>query len=338
MAYQIFVSYRRDGGEALACLISEKLKQNGFETFYDVDSLRSGKFNEEIFHVIDSCSDVVVVLPQNGLDRCANEGDWVRKEIAYAIKTNKNIIPVMMRNFEFPEELPYDIDDLRHFNGISANMEYFDAAFSKLLSMIKASTYSDKDRVSQLTDDAELREKILNCISDLEGNNCAANKTALADCYALLRRDSLNEEIAKLYLQAADLGYAPAQNSLGDCYYNGVGVEKNIERAFEWYRKAAEQGLSEAQYNLARCFGNHAKKLMFVWMKRAADQAHPKALYKVGEFYEYGRGVEPNRQQAKNYYAKSEEKGYSPASKKTKKNYWKLKPFRDFFNESSGNN
>ena len=27
MSYQIFVSYRRDGGEALACLISERLKR-----------------------------------------------------------------------------------------------------------------------------------------------------------------------------------------------------------------------------------------------------------------------------------------------------------------------
>lgn len=303
-----------------------------------MDSLRFGKLNEEIFRVIDSCTDIVVVLPQNGLDRCKNDGDWVRKEIAYSIKSNKNIIPVMMRNFEFPPELPQDINDLRHFNGISANMEYFDAAFAKLLTMIKASNYSDKDRINQLTDDIELRNELLKCIEELEHNNCAVTKTALADCYAQLHSDFLNEEIAKLYLNAANLGYAPDQNSLDDCYYNGVGVEKSIERAFEWYNKAAGQGLSEAQYNLARCFGSHAKKLMFVWMKRAADQAHPKALYKVGEFYEYGRGVESNRQQAKNYYAKSEEKGYHPASNKTKKNYWKLKPFRDFFNEFSGNN
>lgn len=331
MAYQIFVSYRRDGGEALACLISEKLKQSGYETFYDVDSLRSGKFNEEIFRVIDSCTDIVVVLPQNGLDRCKNEGDWVRKEIAYSIKANKNIIPVMMRNFEFPPELPQDINDLRHFNGISANMEYFDAAFAKLLTMIKASNYSDKDRINQLTEDVKLRNELLKCIEELEHNNCAATKTALADCYARLHNDSLNEEIAKLYFQAADLGYAPAQNALGNCYCNGYGVEKSVEKAFEWYKKAADQGLSEAQYNLACCFEKHHEKLMFVWMKKAADQSYSNALYKIGEFYEYGKGIDANWNSTKDCYIKADEKGYTLASKKTTKKYWKLRFFKDLF-------
>lgn len=136
--YEVFVSYRRDGGEALACLISERLKQREYSVFYDVESLRSGKFNEKIFQVIDNCTDVIVVLPENGLDRCKNDSDWVRKEVAYAINAKKNIIPIMMRNFEFPKDLPEDIDELRNFNAISANMEYFEASFSKLLSMLKS--------------------------------------------------------------------------------------------------------------------------------------------------------------------------------------------------------
>ena len=104
MDYQIFISYRRDGGEALACLINEKLKQRGYEPFYDVESLRSGKFNDEILRVIKASTDVVVILSPNGLDRCKNEEDWMRKEIAFALKCKKHIIPIMMRNFEFMME------------------------------------------------------------------------------------------------------------------------------------------------------------------------------------------------------------------------------------------
>lgn len=37
--YEVFVSYRRDGGEALACLISERLNQREYSVFYDVESL-----------------------------------------------------------------------------------------------------------------------------------------------------------------------------------------------------------------------------------------------------------------------------------------------------------
>lgn len=330
MEYQIFVSYRRDGGEALACLISERLRQCGFKTFYDVESLRSGKFNDEIFRVIDVCTDVIVVLPQNGLDRCKNEEDWVRKEIAYAIKSNKNIIPIMMRNFEFPSALPADINDLRNFNGLSANMEYFDATFAKLVSMIKASSFSSEERINRLTDNEELREELLNCIKQLESNNCAANKTALANCYAKLQNDSLNEEIAKLYAQAAELGYAPAQNLLGKCYQDGRGVEKNVEKAFEWYKRAADQGLSEAQYNLARCLERNYKKLVFLWMKRAADQLHLKAIVKTGEYYEDGYGTDKNYSLAKAQYLKAVERGNTSLTKKTTDRYWKFKRFKDF--------
>jgi len=331
MVYQIFVSYRRDGGEALACLISERLRQSGFETFYDVESLRSGKFNDEIFRVIDACTDVIVVLPQNGLDRCRNEEDWVRKEIAYAIKTNKNIIPIMMRNFEFPSDLPSDINDLRNFNGISANMEYFDAAFAKLVSMIKASSFSSEERIKQLTDDETLRQELLNCIKQLAHNNCAANKTALADSYAKLQNDSLNEEIAKLYVQAAELGYAPAQNQLAKCYQDGRGVEKSIEKAFEWFKKAADQGFGEAQYNLARCFERHHEKLAFLWIKKAADQLNPEALVKLAQCYENGYGTDRNYTLAKNYYAKAEERGNTAVAKKATDKYWKIKRIKDFF-------
>lgn len=144
MSYQVFVSYRHDGGESLARLISDKLKKKGLKTFHDVESMHSGKFNEEIFSVIDSCSDVIVILPPKGLDRCVNEDDWVRKEIAYAIKKKKNIVPVMMRNFEFPEELPDDISEIRNFHGIKANLELFAASFKKLLSLLDA--YSKKQK------------------------------------------------------------------------------------------------------------------------------------------------------------------------------------------------
>ena len=33
-----------------------------------------------------------------------------------------------------------------------------------------------------------------------------------------------------------------AQSVLGFMYMNGVGVEKDIKKAYEWYFKAAEQG------------------------------------------------------------------------------------------------
>ena len=52
MKYDIFISYRREGGEALACFLYEKLKNTGCNVFYDVSSLRQGKYDEKLLEVI----------------------------------------------------------------------------------------------------------------------------------------------------------------------------------------------------------------------------------------------------------------------------------------------
>lgn len=134
--YDIFISYRRDGGDAVAGRISDKLTSKGYKVFFDVESMRSGDFNEQIYEAIDLCTDMIVVLPPGGLDRCESENDWVRLEIAYAIKKNKNIIPVMLRNFSFPQVLPEDINYIRRLQGVSASMEYFDATVSRMESLL----------------------------------------------------------------------------------------------------------------------------------------------------------------------------------------------------------
>ena len=44
------------------------------------------------------------------------------------------------------------------------------------------------------------------------------------------------------YREKAYEGDTKAMNNLGVCYERGTGVKVNLEMAFEWYMKAAEQG------------------------------------------------------------------------------------------------
>jgi len=134
--YQIFISYRRDGGEGLAGRIADRLSSQGYCVFYDVESMRSGTFNTQLFEAIDKCQDVLLILPPNALDRCTNPDDWVRQEILYSISHNKNIIPVMMRNFTFPNVLPPELAAIRYMEGVVASNEYFDAVMQKIVSML----------------------------------------------------------------------------------------------------------------------------------------------------------------------------------------------------------
>lgn len=144
--YDIFISYRRDGGFETANLIAEKLRRAGYSVFFDVEALRSGKFNEQLFSVIERCKDFIIVLPEGSLDRCANPEDWVRKETLHAQKHGKNIIPVLLRNFKWPETLPAELDELPHYQSITAGEA---ALFDASIQLLKGYLHSHRSHVRQ---------------------------------------------------------------------------------------------------------------------------------------------------------------------------------------------
>ena len=109
--YDIFISYRRSSYDA-ANLIATRLESAGYSVFFDMEKLRSGKFNEQLYNVIDNCKDFVIVLPPEALDRCINEDDWVRLEACRAMQAKKNIIPVMLNGFVWPNQMPAGMEEL----------------------------------------------------------------------------------------------------------------------------------------------------------------------------------------------------------------------------------
>ena len=130
--YDIFISYRRSSYDT-ANLIATRLKSAGYSVFFDMETLRSGKFNEQLFNVIDNCKDFIVVLPPNALDRCVNEDDWVRLEVCRAIANKKNIVPVMLNGFTWPNSMPQGMEDLCNYQALTASsIEYFDLAMERL--------------------------------------------------------------------------------------------------------------------------------------------------------------------------------------------------------------
>ena len=111
--YDIFISYRRTGGAQYARILQLMLAQRGYKVFLDYDELTDGKFGEHIQEAIKSAPIFMLVLSKESLERCKNEGDWVRREIHLAISLNKHIIPVNPDNtFDgIPEDIPNDIKE-----------------------------------------------------------------------------------------------------------------------------------------------------------------------------------------------------------------------------------
>ena len=150
-------------------------------------------------------------------------------------------------------------------------------------SVIKASRYKDTS-----TNETEIKAKAENGEPEeqvLLGFNCFTNSGVLkydAEADKWVRKtvdaksNSLDQialaaEAVKWFHKAADRGNADAENNLGTCYANGLGVPKDEAEAAKWYRKAAEQDDADAQY----------------WL---------------GRTYEIGRGVETNIVEAAKWY------------------------------------
>jgi len=135
MNYQVFISYRRNGTDAHARLFYEKLKEKGYNVFLDFESLFSGGFPDNIIKAIDECTDFVLCLSKDGLDRCCEEDDMMKLEIVRAIEGKKNIIPVFIDGFKMPDKagLCDELKELADKNGVVCSMEYFDSVVKKLV-------------------------------------------------------------------------------------------------------------------------------------------------------------------------------------------------------------
>ena len=133
--YDIFISYRREGGFETAQLLYDRLTRCGYKVFFDLESLRSGKFNEQLYTHISSCKDYIVVLNANAIQWRENrDDDWLRLEMAHALQGSCNIIPVFLRDFKFPakDEFPDDIAEIVNYEGITSSVEHFDSTMQRI--------------------------------------------------------------------------------------------------------------------------------------------------------------------------------------------------------------
>lgn len=131
--YDIFISYRRKGGGGTASQIKESLSILGYNCFLDVNSLKSGDFPTSFKEAIENCTDFLLVLSPGDLDERDDCNDWVRLEIQHALAFKKNIIPILLPNFSFPEKLPESINEIRLINALNLDPQFYDAFKEKLV-------------------------------------------------------------------------------------------------------------------------------------------------------------------------------------------------------------
>ncbi|MBR1648608.1 MAG: sel1 repeat family protein [Alphaproteobacteria bacterium] len=119
-------------------------------------------------------------------------------------------------------------------------------------------------------------------------------------------RAAHRSRVVRLFNQAAEGGNATAQYMMGMIYYNGFGLNKNDDKAFQYLKKAAAQ-YDEAQYQLAlrymnaegtpRNYGNAVNNLI-----RAAKQGHIPSMLWLGDILAAGTSYPKNEYEAYVWY------------------------------------
>lgn len=105
-------------------------------------------------------------------------------------------------------------------------------------------------------------------------------------------------------------GYAVAAHQLGKAYRDGLGTDKDLPRAAEWFRLCALRGYDCSAYALGKLLMEQGEAESGIdWLKRAAEKGNQFARYRLGKICLLGEQAEKNVAAALEYLRSSAEQG-----------------------------
>jgi hypothetical protein len=142
----VFVSYRRGDTEGQArALFNELADLIGRDSvFMDVDSIALGRdFRQILQERLGSCDLMLALIGSDWLDikdasgkrRLENPADFVRQEIAAALRRNIPVTPVLVQGTQMPapEQLPDDLKDLAYRNAFELSHTRWESDVAEMI-------------------------------------------------------------------------------------------------------------------------------------------------------------------------------------------------------------
>lgn len=148
----LFISYRRDDSSSEAILLRDAMRREFGDqsVFMDTSSLQAGSvWSEEIKTALAAAHTVIVVIGPEwlrsgssewGTRRIDKDDDWVRQELTIALRDDKCVIPVLVREGKMPpaDVLPDALKALPERQQIALRRDYWDHDVKLLLAQIPA--------------------------------------------------------------------------------------------------------------------------------------------------------------------------------------------------------
>lgn len=135
---------------------------------------------------------------------------------------------------------------------------------------------------------------------------------------------SFTEEELAACRAAAEAGDAESCYLLGKYYFDGA--DKEYDQAAGFFRRAAEQGHVGAQFRIGLCYDlgkgvQEDEREAVYWYRKAADGGNVRAQYCLGECFDYGHGVPKDTAAADRWFMTAAEQGDAMAEYKVGMRY-----------------
>jgi len=159
---RIFISYRRADSAGYAISIYDRFaKHFGKDAiFMDVDTIEAGlDFVEVLENAVQSCEVLVALIgkqwlnikDEDGKRRLDNPQDFVRIEVATALKRGIRVIPVLIDGTPMPnsDQLPSNLESLSRRNAVPVNLHSFDDDADRLIRQLKLALDAREQRETE---------------------------------------------------------------------------------------------------------------------------------------------------------------------------------------------
>lgn len=156
MPGKIFINYRRDDERAMAARMRDRLVQafGAANVFMDVDNLMAGqRFDKELEKALASTDIFLSVIGPRWMEifnqrQSTGERDYVREEIAAALKRGVTVIPVLIERAPVPraDAIPDDIRELVLHQKHDVTHEQFGRDVAALIDAIRFARNGGRER------------------------------------------------------------------------------------------------------------------------------------------------------------------------------------------------
>jgi len=319
---KIFINYRRDDSKADARGLHDRLSRTfgKARVFMDVDNLLAGqRFDQELEKALDSCDIFLAVIGPQWLEilnarKAQEERDYVREEIAAALKRKIIVIPVLVDGTALPTKaaLPEDLHELVLYQKHEISHEKFGRDVEELITAIKVvmkQKHPPRDipfkkiaaglMICGLIGTGVYAYPFLSSTINTAFENAtkrAAQKAAIAEQQAKeaqRRAQGQRQKQKELEKQTAEQAEAKrkAKEEEQERKTKKIHAEYLFQQAEDHFHpdNRTDQDLKQA----------------FQLSKQAAALGHAGAMYRLGVLYDNGLGIAQDKAKANEWYKKA---------------------------------